>query len=140
MGDLCASGILVAGDAAGLALNIGFTVRGMEFALASGYFAAQAVIKAKKSGKFDALTLSMYRRLLEDSFVLKDLRNFQESPYVIGNPRFFNHYPELIGTVMRDLYSVPACLKERLYPTIRKHLTLQELWAMFKDLKGVMKI
>jgi electron transfer flavoprotein-quinone oxidoreductase len=140
VGDLCGNGILVAGDAAGLALNIGFTVRGMEFALASGYFAAQTVIKAKQSGNFDAPTLSMYRRLLEDSFVLKDLRNFQETPAVIGNPRFFSHYPELIGAIIKDVYSVPAGPKDRLYPTIRKHLTLGELWALFMDLKGVMKI
>ncbi|MGD1153036.1 MAG: FAD-dependent oxidoreductase [Syntrophales bacterium] len=138
--NLCGNGILVAGDAAGLALNIGFTVRGMEFALASGHFAAQAVMKAKQSGKFDAPTLSMYRRLLEESFVLKDFRNFQETPAVVGNPRFFNHYPELIGAIIKDVYSVPAGPKERLYPTIRKHLTLTELWALFMDLKGVMKI
>ncbi|MCX5853848.1 MAG: FAD-dependent oxidoreductase, partial [Deltaproteobacteria bacterium] len=36
MGNLYGNGILAAGDAAGLALNIGFTVRGMEYALASG--------------------------------------------------------------------------------------------------------
>ena len=52
IGNLCGNGILVAGDAAGLALNIGFTVRGMEYALASGYFAAQTVMKAKEAGKF----------------------------------------------------------------------------------------
>ncbi len=140
IGNLWGNGILVAGDAAGLALNIGFTVRGMEFALASGHFAAQTVIKAKQSGNFDALTLSIYKKLLEDSFVLRDLRNFQETPAVIGNPRFFNHYPELIGAIMRDVYSVPAGPKERLYRTIRKHLTLPELWALFMDMKGVMKI
>jgi len=140
MRNLYGNGILVAGDAAGLALNIGFTVRGMEFALASGHFAAQTIMKAKQTRNFDVPTLSMYRRLLEDSFVLKDLRNFQETPAVIGNPRFFSHYPELIGAIMKDVYSVPAGPKERLYPTIRKHLTLSELWALFIDMKGVMKI
>jgi electron transfer flavoprotein-quinone oxidoreductase len=138
--NLYGNGILVAGDAAGLALNIGFTVRGMEFALASGHFAAQAVMKAKLAGKFDVPTLGIYRGLLEDSFVLKDLRSFQETPAVIGNPRFFHHYPELIGAIMRDVYSVPAGPKERLYQTIKKHLTFSELWALFMDTKGVMKI
>jgi electron transfer flavoprotein-quinone oxidoreductase len=41
---------------------------------------------------------------------------------------------------MRDVYAVPTGPKERLYPTIRKHLTLPELWALFMDMKGVMKI
>jgi len=140
LGSLYGNGILVAGDAAGLALNIGFTVRGMEYALASGYFAAQAVLKAKESGNFSAGTLGVYKELLEESFVLCDVRNFQETPAVIANPRFFSHYPELIGNLMKDIYTVPAGLKEKIYPTIRKHVTLGELWAMLKDMRGVMKI
>jgi electron transfer flavoprotein-quinone oxidoreductase len=137
---LYGNGILVAGDAAGLALNIGFTVRGMEYALASGYFAAQTVLKARETGNFSTETLSLYKRLLEESFVLKDFKNFQETPAVVGNPRFINHYPEMIGDLMREIYAVPAGPKDRLYPTIRKHLTLSEIWSEFKDLREVMKI
>jgi electron transfer flavoprotein-quinone oxidoreductase len=133
-------GILVAGDAAGLALNIGFTVRGMEYALASGYFAAQTVLKARETGNFSTETLSLYKHLLGESFVLKDFKNFQETPAVVGNPRFMNHYPEMIGDLMREIYAVPAGPKNRLYPTIRKHLTLSEMWSEFKDLREVMKI
>ena len=140
LGKLCGNGILVAGDAAGLALNIGFTVRGMEYALASGCFAARAVLKAKEAGNFYTGTLSVYRKLLEESFVLQDLKNFQESPAVVGNPRYFTHYPELIGNLMRDIYTIPAGPKERLYPTLRKHIGLAELWSIFKDLREVMKI
>jgi len=137
---LYGNGILVAGDAAGLALNIGFTVRGMEYALASGYFAAQTILTAKKAGNFNAETLSVYRKLLEESFVLKDFRNFQESPSVVGNQRFFNHYPGLVGNLMKDIYAVPAGPKERLYPTLKKHVSLGELWNLVKDLRGVVKI
>jgi electron transfer flavoprotein-quinone oxidoreductase len=137
---LYGNGILVAGDAAGLALNIGFTVRGMEYALASGYFAAQTVLKARETGNFNTETLSLYKRLLEESFVLEDFKNFQETPAVVGNPRFINHYPEMIGDLMREIYAVPAGPKNRLYPTIRKHLTLSEMWSEFKDLREVMKI
>jgi len=140
LGKLCGNGILVAGDAAGLALNIGFTVRGMEYALASGCFAARAVLKAKEAGNFYTGTLNVYRKLLEESFVLQDLKNFQESPAVVGNPRYFTHYPELIGNLMRDIYTIPAGPKERLYPTLRKHIGLAELWSIFKDLREVMKI
>jgi electron transfer flavoprotein-quinone oxidoreductase len=82
----------------------------------------------------------VYKRLLEENFVLKDFKNFQETPAMIGNPRFFNHYPELIGNLMRDIYAVPAGPKSRIYPTISKHVTLGELWALFKDLREVMKI
>lgn len=137
---LYGDGILAAGDAAGFALNTGFTVRGMEYALATGRMAALAVLKAKESGDFGADRLAVYRDLLEQSFVWKDFRNFQEAPRVIANPRFFAHYPEWVGEIFRDLYAVTDGPKERLYPTIRKHLTLGEIWSLFKDLKEVMKI
>ena len=140
MGNICGNGILVAGDAAGLALNIGFTVRGMEYAMASGYFAAQAVLKAKEAGDFSTSTLGVYKTLLEESFVLQDFKNFQETPSVVGNPRFFNHYPELIGSIMKDVYAVPAGTKNKLFPTLKKHMNLGELWPVFKDLREVMKI
>jgi len=140
LGSLYGSGILVAGDAAGLALNIGFTVRGMEYALASGCYAARTVLEAKKKGDFSTDTLSVYKRLLDESFVLKDFSNFRKTPAVVSNPRFLSHYPELVGKMMKDIYAVPAGPKERIYPTLRKYLTLGELWAELKDLREVMKI
>jgi electron transfer flavoprotein-quinone oxidoreductase len=133
-------GILVAGDAAGFALNMGFTVRGMEYALASGYYAAKTVLKAREAGSFAAAALSEYGRLLQESFVLKDFQNFQATPSFVNNPRFFSHYPELTGNLLRDIYRVPAGPKERLYPTLRKYLGLGEMWSMFKDLREVTKI
>jgi len=137
---LFGDGILVAGDSAGLALNLGFTVRGMEYALASGYFAARAVIEAKKAGRYDAATLAVYQKLLEDSFVLKDFQTFRDTPRVLSNPHLFGHYPELVGNLMRDLYTVPAGPKSPVFTTLRKHLTLGELWTMLMDAKEVAKI
>jgi electron transfer flavoprotein-quinone oxidoreductase len=46
----------------------------------------------------------------------------------------------LIGRILKDIYTIPAGPKDRLYGTIRKHMTLQELWSGFKDLRAVMKI
>ncbi|MDQ5986823.1 MAG: Electron transfer flavoprotein-quinone oxidoreductase [Syntrophus sp. SKADARSKE-3] len=140
LGSLYGNGIIVAGDAAGLALNVGFTVRGMEYALASGYYAAQAVRKAKEAGDYGSAALSIYKTLLKESFVLKDFENFREAPDVVNNPRFFNHYPEQIGSIFRDIYAVPEGAKEKLYPTLRKYASLREMWNIFQDAKGVMKL
>lgn len=137
---LYGDGILVAGDAAGLAMNIGVTVRGMEYALASGYYAAQTVLRAKEKEEFSAAALSHYQTQMESSFILQDFKNFQEAPQVLENPRFFKHYPELLGNVMKDIYEVPAGSKNRLYPTIKQYMAFSELWAMFGDMRKVMKI
>lgn len=140
LGKFFGNGILIAGDAAGLAMNIGVTVRGMEYALASGYLAAQAVLKAREREDFSAQGLSIYEKLLQESFVIKDFANFKDAPAVLENPRFFGHYPELIGNMMRDVYSVPAGSKDRLYPTIKSYLGFREMWAMVGDARKVMKI
>ena len=137
---LYGNGILVAGDAAGLSMNIGVTVRGMEYAMASGYLAAQAVLKARETGQFNASQLAVYELLLKDSFVMKDFQNFKDAPAALGNPRFFTVYPEMVTTMMSELYAVGAGPKERIYPTLKKHLTIRELWDMLGDLRKVRKI
>jgi len=140
MGKLYGDGILVAGDAAGFSMNIGVTVRGMEYAMASGYYAAQAVVKAKEKNDFTKSTLSVYGTLLNSSFVLTDFKNFQQSLDVLEYPPLFKHYPELVGKIMQDLYAVPAGPKAKLYPTIKKHLTLGEMWGMVQAGRRMMKI
>lgn len=137
---LSGNGILVAGDAAGLALNLGVTVRGMEYALASGYYAAQTVLQAKDAGDYGAEKLAAYKTMLENCFVLEDFKNFQETPKVLDDPRILSHYPDLVGSIMKDIYDVPAGPKNRLYPTIKRYLTISEMLSMFKDFRKVTKI
>jgi electron transfer flavoprotein-quinone oxidoreductase len=78
--------------------------------------------------------------LLEESFVLRDFQSFQESPSVVSNPRFFNYYPEMIGDILRDIYSVPAGAKEKLYSTLRKRLSIGDIWSFFRDARRITKI
>lgn len=137
---LYGNGILVTGDAAGFSMNIGVTVRGMEYAMASGYYAAQAVIKAREAGQYNANQLAVYELLLKDSFVMKDFQNFKDAPTALDNPRFFTVYPEMVTTMMSELYAVDAGPKERIYPTLKKHLTIRELWDMLGDFRKVRKL
>ncbi|HEX3010907.1 MAG TPA: FAD-dependent oxidoreductase [Syntrophomonadaceae bacterium] len=140
MGNLYGNGILVAGDAAGFSMNIGVTVRGMEYAMASGYYAAQAVLQAREKNDFSKKGLSSYETLLSNSFVLTDFRNFKESLEVLEYPPLFKHYPELAGNIMRDLYAVPSGPKDRIFPTVKKHLSMGEIWSMIKLGRRMMKI
>jgi electron transfer flavoprotein-quinone oxidoreductase len=140
MSKLYGDGILVAGDAAGFSMNIGVTVRGMEYAMASGYYAAQAVIEAKEKNDFSKTGLATYETLLNNSFVLKDFQSFKESLEVLEYPSLFKHYPELAGNIMRDLYEVPAGPKARLFPTIKKYMSMGEIWSMVQLARRMMKI
>lgn len=101
---LAADGVMITGDAAGLCINLGFIVRGMDLAITSGECAARAVIEARKSGDFSEAGLATYRRLLEESFVLRDMKQWQNVPHQMENPRLFSTYPAMVAGIMRDLF------------------------------------
>ena len=99
-------GYLLVGDAAGLSLNALITVRGMDFAIASGYHAAAAVAEALAAGETSAAGLASYERRLRESFVLKDLQTAAAVPSLLENRRLFTHYPEAVTELMRDLFTI----------------------------------
>ncbi|MCX7816418.1 MAG: hypothetical protein N2317_02750, partial [Syntrophales bacterium] len=140
LGRLFGDGIIVAGDAAGFALNLGFTVRGMEFAMASGCLAAKAFLEARKKGRFDADALSCYRELLENSFIMKDFKRFRNSARVVMNPRFFTYYPEKLTQIAREMYTVSETGNVRLFDLVRKHFTWRDLWMVARDVRDFMKM
>jgi len=113
-------GIMVVGDAAGLALNMGITVRGMEFAMASGYMAAQTVKRAKEKGDFSAATLAHYQTLLKESFVLQDMETFRDSLEVLENPRMAGVYPPWLCKVLEEVFWIGEGPKERISATVWK--------------------
>jgi Dehydrogenases (flavoproteins) len=139
-GKFYGNGILMAGDAAGFSMNIGVTVRGMEYALASGHLAGKTVIRAKQQNDYSAGTLALYERLLNESFVMKDFKNFKDSLHALDNSRLFTYYPQLAGNLMRDLYAIPAGAKARIFPTVKKYLSGGELWKIGCDMWRLMKI
>lgn len=134
------NGILVAGDAAGLALNMGLLVRGMEFAIGSGFLAAQTIQAALEQKDVSANALSSYKQRMEQSFVLQDMKTFRHAPHVLDNPRLFNHYPALVGNLMQDLFAVGAGPKASFVKTVRKHVGVSELAGMLKDAWGGRKL
>jgi electron transfer flavoprotein-quinone oxidoreductase len=118
MPKLFSDGILVVGDAAGLVLNMLVTVRGMEYALASGAMAAQAIQRAKEQDDFSASSLAYYEELLKDSFVLKDMHTFRHALDILENPRLFNLYPQVFCDLFEKLMWMDDGPKEGLFRTV----------------------
>jgi electron transfer flavoprotein-quinone oxidoreductase len=135
-----ADGLLIAGDAAGFALNAGLTVRGMEFALASGVLAARAFMQAREKKDFSASSLSVYQQLLEESFVRQDLKTFAEAPRFLDNPRLFDHYPRLVGDILRDLFFIGEGPKQKYFAAVKGKVGWGEAWSILKDLREGTKI
>ena len=115
---LYSDGILVVGDAAGFALNMGIVVRGMDLAIASGAMAAETIKAAKKRDNFSAQSLAAYKTMLNNSFVMKDLHTFRNVWKVLNNPRLFERYPRAISTLLTDLMFIGTDPKRKLSSTV----------------------
>lgn len=122
--ELVWNGVLIAGDAAGFVMNLGYTIRGMDLAIESGRLAAKAILKARQAGDFSAEGLSVYLTLLEKSFLMRDLRHYQNMPSLMSAPQMFNEIPELVDEMMRRLFVVdgrePVKLLKTIGPAVNK--------------------
>jgi electron transfer flavoprotein-quinone oxidoreductase len=118
VGKLHRGGMLVVGDAAGFSQNLGLTVRGMDYALASGAMAAQTILHARKMGDFSATTLAHYDRALRESFVMRDLETFRNLPDFLENPRLFEVYPQVATGLLEELFWIGEQPKERFSRTV----------------------
>lgn len=110
-------GVLALGDAAGLSLNHGLTVRGMDLALASGVLGARAILEAREQGDFSAGGLSAYDRLLSESFVMKDMETFRAAPAVLGRERWYQVYPGAVNAMLGELFWFGDTPKNKLFST-----------------------
>lgn len=125
MPPLLTDGLLIVGDAAGLVLNTGYMVRGMDFAIASGEAAAKAVINAKNKEDYSKQSLSLYKEELESSFVLKDLKTYEKAPEFMENHRIFGQYPKLVEEMMINLFRVDGTpaqpLRKSMLAIVKSH-------------------
>lgn len=104
--ELVRDGVLVTGDAAGFCVNLGFTVRGMDFAIESGRLAAEAVLRAHEVGDFSAKTLSYYEELLKNSFVMRDLKEYKGFPTILTERAIFEDVPQTADAICNKLFTV----------------------------------
>ena len=133
-------GMLVVGDAAGLGVNMLVTVRGMEYAMVSGVLAGRTIKKAKERNDFSATSLGEYEKLLNESFILKEMNTFRNSLSILENERLFTKYPQVISDLFQKVMWVDENPKEGIYKTkmaeLKKHFlnleTLKDWWQFRK--------
>ncbi|WP_336221989.1 FAD-dependent oxidoreductase [Citrobacter amalonaticus] len=131
-------GVMIVGDAAGFCLNLGYTVRGMDLAIASAEAAAHAAITAKARQDFSAQTLSEYKRALEQSCVMRDMQHFRKIPALMENPRLFTQYPRMVADIMNDLFTIDGRPNMPVRKMILSHAKPIGLLNLLKDgIKGV---
>ncbi len=133
-------GALIAGEAAGLCMNMGYQVRGMDFAVASGRMAAEAACAAIDAGDASATGLGSYTTMMENSFVIKDLETFRRWPETMEKwDSMFTDYPTMLKEILNAMFSVDgkpqAHLAKRLMPIVKK----RGLFKLAREMKGALK-
>ena len=103
---LYGDGWMVVGDSAHL--NNAAHREGSNLAMTSGRLAGETVIEMRAAGKpMTASNLVAYKKKLDESFVMKDLKKYKRLPQVMHmSPQFFSAYPELLNQAAHNLFTV----------------------------------
>ena len=130
-------GCVVAGETAGLCMNMGYQVRGMDFAVASGRMAA---VEAIDKGDVSEAGLASYKAKMEGSFVIQDLKTFSKWPHVMERwDSMFADYPVMVKEIFNAMFSVDGApqrpLMKRMMPIVKK----RGLFKLAREVRGAVK-
>ncbi|MEN2975184.1 MAG: FAD-dependent oxidoreductase [Candidatus Caldarchaeales archaeon] len=135
---LYSDGLLIVGDAAGLLLNLGYTFRGVDFAAYSGYLAAKTILRAHSLGRYSSEELSFYQKLLEESFIMKELKKHSKMSRLIMSREMFTTYPSIILDMAKKLFEIEytsPTLLQALRSSIKGRTSiLRLLWNLLRAL------
>jgi len=102
----------------------------MDYALASGYHAAQAIIAGHPES---------YPERLATSFVGQDFERYAAMSSFLMRPRLYAKYPDQVVNFLKDLYFVSPNGQERIWATLKKHFSWHDVGSLLSDLRWLLK-
>ncbi|OAF06905.1 nitrogen fixation protein FixC [Bradyrhizobium centrolobii] len=132
---LYGKGWVVVGDAA--QFNNAIHREGSNLAMTSGRIAAEAILKLRSQKRpMTAENLALYRRMLNESFVMKDLKKYKDMPALMHtqSQNFFLTYPQLFSKAMQGFLRIdgtPKVEKEKL--ALKSFVTARSRRGLFSD-------
>lgn len=124
-------GILLVGEAANLLMNAGKAIQGMDFAMRSGILAAETIVKAKEKGDYTSATLKEYRKVMDESYIMKDINNFQDAVHLLHTDTMQNKVPNLVCDFGRQFFTIKneatPKSKDMIKGAIKRHSSIWEL-------------
>ena len=140
MSKLYGNGVIVVGDAAGMVLNAGLYIEGINFALKSGQIAGETAIEILQSGNYSREQTKIYKEKLKESFVFKDLKRFRRASHFLENKMMFTYVPDLLTGVFEDILRNNGYPRKRIVMTlIRYVLKKGKLFGLLKLLIGAVR-
>ncbi|HXW70212.1 MAG TPA: FAD-dependent oxidoreductase [Methylocella sp.] len=132
---LYGDGWVVVGDAA--QLNNAIHREGSNLAMTSGRLAGEAIFQVKsRRDPMTAANLSLYKKMLDDSFVMKDLKKYKDMPQLlhIQSQNFFLTYPQLVSKAMENFVRVDGTPKaEKEKATLKSFVSKRSWSGLFGD-------
>ena len=128
-------GWVVVGDAA--QLNNAVHREGSNLAMTSGRLAAEAIFQVKsRRDPMTAVNLTLYKKLIDESFVMKDLKKHKDMPTLLHtqSQNFFLTYPQLVSKAMQNFVRVdgtPKAEKEKM--TLRSFVAARSWSGLLGD-------
>lgn len=135
------SGVMICGDAAMFVNNMHW--EGTNLAMISGKFAGETAVIALGKKDFSAKSLSRYQELLEESFIIKDLRTYQDLMSGIEGraTEFLGYYPKKINSFFKMFTDVNGVPKRECYiEFIKSFFTDRKISDLFKDIWTALKL
>jgi len=127
IGEIAMDGMLVVGDAAGLTLNTGLTVRGMDLAVGSAVAAAETVGSALDQKDTSKAGLAGYRRRLFAGYVGQDMKTYARAPSFLEVERMYKQYGELFANVLYGAFNLDTRPRQHMFTVARKSLARSPL-------------
>ena len=140
---LYADGVMVAGDAAGM-VDALFR-EGTNLAMAAGKFAGETALAAHQRNDFSAASLKEYRHKLQQSFVLRDLKQYRHVTDFLGDdPSFLGTYTTFANDAVMRFFSshnMPKAEMERgILGMLRERRSLRgvarDVWGLLHAMRG----
>ncbi len=127
IGEIAMDGMVVVGDAAGLTLNTGLTVRGMDLAVASAVAAADGIGAALAKDDTSKAGLAGYREKFFASYAGRDMKTYAKAPAFLEHERMYKEYGELLANVLYGAFSLDTRPRLHLLSVARRALAQSPL-------------
>ena len=143
MPKLYTDGVMIAGDAAGMvdALHR----EGTNLAMTAGKLAGETAVEAHRANDFSADFLSSYRKKLEDTFVLKDLKQYRYmTDFLDETPHFMDTYINLLNDAALRYFSAHGMpkrdMENEIFDMLKKRRSLigvaKDMLKLLRGMRG----
>lgn len=138
---LVADGVMVAGDAA--AMVDALHREGTNLAMTAGRLAGETALEAHRQNDFSAEFLGRYRHRLEESFVLKDLKQYRRmTDFLEATPYFLGTYVDFLNEAALRYFTAHGVPKRDMEKEIlgilqKRRSFLGAAWDMLKLLRAM---